>query len=410
MTATGYGSISLADQEAQIRSSELPKLGDDDFTFADLLPLSAGEQARLVTRWIKLDRVEAEANKAGQKLAGLSTPNHLRVRWQFVARADLAVAPGDPSDRRIPKRRDRPPATRLVSPRGIALRLYLTALFLGQTRPAGDRPGNDIPLDDDDETSWVDLIATPAERSKAGGLTYSGIRIKKLRQLQDALRRLASADVQLVELPQFKKRPTVRKWPNGKKKPIGKYESFLLLNERGAPEDGTTNERYRVPTEDVRTVLQLPAGLFLNGWIHVLEDSELTFLLMLACLRARYGDNKPLFLAGETRLLQFGLSRDAYESHRLLERLGLVDVTEDENRHFGESRVRGFKRTDDESADAANAIPKVHRFQLLDDGFDQQAIPAMRSAIKRRVPHVKALADAVRRDSENAATTTPSND
>ncbi len=40
------------------------------------------------------------------------------------------------------------------------------------------------------------------------------------------------------------------------------------------------NQLYTVPAAESKA-LYLPGGLFLNGWIHVLEDSELAFLLML---------------------------------------------------------------------------------------------------------------------------------
>jgi hypothetical protein len=110
--------------------------------------------------------------------------------------------------------------------------------------------------------------------------------------------------------------------PNLQRPATGGYEGFLLLQEGGAPVGGGDNQLYTVPASESRT-MYLPGGLFLNGWIHVLEDSELAFLLMLACLRSRT-DTGPVFATSEVRLLRFGLGRDAYESHRLLSRLGLV--------------------------------------------------------------------------------------
>ncbi len=155
-------------------------------------------------------------------------------------------------------------------------------------------------------------VAAQQVGAGADGRVYSGQREKKLRQAHDALRRPSSPEVQLVRLPNFQRAAT------------GKYEGFLLMREGGAPAGGGDNQFYPVPTAESKT-LYLPGGLFLNGWIHVLEDSELTFPLMLACLRSRF-DKMPVFASSEVRLLQFGLGRDAYDSHHVLSRLGLLKV------------------------------------------------------------------------------------
>ena len=209
-----------------------------------------------------------------------------------------------------------------------------------------------MPLCDVDSVSWIDLIATAAERGS--GLTYSSVRDKKLRQVQDALRRLSRPEVQLVELPNFQSKAT------------GKYEGFLLMHEAGAPYESGDNVPYAVPAAQGMLLLRLPSGLFLNGWIHILEDSELAFLLMLACLRAKFGD-KPVFAAGEIRLLQFGVGRDTYQAHHMLNRLGLIEVEEDPNRHFDDGKVRGYTR---------GQPAKLHRFQLI-NGWFPPAIPTI---------------------------------
>jgi hypothetical protein len=334
-----------------------------DFSIDDFLPLRAAELVRLETRRAKLAKVAAEAAKAEQKVAEFGTRQHLWIRRDFVIRPEPANVLGDPSDRRLPARRDRPPATRLVSPRGVALRFYLTALFVLQAGSPGRRPANKIPIDDPDKLSWVDLIATPAQRT-GEDRTYSGVRDKKVRQLHDALRRLSDQEVQLIELPHFNKRPT------------GKDEGFLLMREGGAPYDGTDNAPYTVPALDGdEGLVRLPSRVLLNGWVHVLEDTELAFLLMLAGLRSLFGD-KQLFVPGELRLLHFGIGRDAYQSHHMLRRLGLIEVEEDPNRYAESGLVHGYSENDP---------PKLHRFRLLDAGFDQPALPTAREAIERRL-------------------------
>ncbi|WP_093608062.1 hypothetical protein [Streptomyces indicus] len=209
--------------------------------------------------------------------------------------------------------------------------------------------------------SWVDLLATTAQQG-GGALSYASVRDKKIRQLQHALKRLAEPEFRLVHLPNLREA-------------TGKYEGFLLLQESGAPYDGGDTDRYTVPS-DQRGLLRLPAGLFLNGWIHLLEDSELAFLLMLACLHTHFGWQQQVFVPSDVRLLHFGLGRDAYESHRILSRFGLVDVEMDPNRHIEGDKVTGYKDGDP---------PKLHRFRLLSEGFDQQAVPTIREAIERRL-------------------------
>jgi hypothetical protein len=87
-------------------------------------------------------------------------------------------------------------------------------------------------------------------------------------------------------------------------------------------------------------VLELPAGLFTNGWGHALEDTELAFLLTLAFMRAKYSGEEAYVAAG-LRLLRVGLGRDAYHAHNLLERFGLVEVQVDSTRRT-HGRVRDY--------------------------------------------------------------------
>jgi hypothetical protein len=315
--------------------------------------------ARLARRLDRLAKIDGQVERACAGFERVRARRNLRLRVEFAMRSDPAAPNGNLADRLLPPRNDRPPATRLVSPRGIALKLYLTALFVAQSRPPGAIPGNTLPLADADAAvSWIDLVATPAQRHS--GRVYSGQREKKLRQVHDALRRLSSPGVQLVRLP------------NSQHTPTGKYEGFLLMHEGGAPADGGDNPLYTVPAAESKT-MYLPGGLFLNGWIHVLEDSELAFMLMLACLRSRF-DKTPVFATSEVRLLQFGLGRDAYESHRVLSQFGLVRVHPGPHpgRRYG--KAGRYLRSDP---------PKLHRFELLNDGFEEAAVPAARQVFAR---------------------------
>ena len=113
-----------------------------------------------------------------------------RVRGQGTVSVPLR---GDPSDRRLSVKEDRPPAARLITPRGAALRVFLTALFEAQarTRP-GQRPGNTRPLASraGGVVSWIDLLASDAE-PYGKGKHHMSVSAKKTRQMESAIDRLA---------------------------------------------------------------------------------------------------------------------------------------------------------------------------------------------------------------------------
>jgi hypothetical protein len=328
--------------------------------------LNAKDREAIEKRLSRLEKLEPEAERAADKFGEVAGGRqHLIVRRAFVVRPEEGLPQREASDRSLPPRPERPPATRLTSPRGIALRFYLIALFLAQSRSPGEKPRNLLPLRDPDApVSWVDLVATPAERAR-GGLTSVSIPEKKLRQVHDALKRLAGEDADLVSLP-------------NRTKPVRTYEGFLLQNESGARYLPTQplNGPYTVPSKKAET-LRLPAGLFKNGWIHVLEDSELTMLLMIASLHADYPLSPYVYVEGDIRLTRYGVGRDAYQSHQLLESLGLIEVEEDLNRRRSNTpgKVAGYTPTDP---------PKLHRFCLLPSGFQQPAIAKMRQVLEAR--------------------------
>lgn len=63
--------------------------------------------------------------------------------------------------------------------------------------------------------------------------------------------------------------------------------------------------------------IELPAWSLQRTWGG--SDSEITFLLMLACMRAVVGDDE-IRVAGRIRIRHSGLGRDAYQSQHLLAR------------------------------------------------------------------------------------------
>ncbi|MDB4872747.1 MAG: hypothetical protein JWL97_3751 [Gemmatimonadales bacterium] len=284
-------------------------------------------------------------------------PDEVRIRSRFVCRS--TPAPCDPSDRKLPARRHRPPATRLLSPRGIALRFYLIALCEAQMRTrAGETPTNHMPLlAGGDDTGWTDLIAVPVE-AQGAGITRISRADKKRRMVISAIEALAHPEVQLVHLPHGQR-------PKAK----GKYEEFRLLDEGGVREDGEVPP-YTVPRKGEKKIFSLPSALFSNGWIHLLDNTELAFLMMIAL--DSEGRDDPVKIPGDDRILYYGLGRDAYEAHLTLEHFGLIDVEIARNRH-----------DDMKVADYGNGGKALlHSFTMIPDGFKRPALTTIRQALK----------------------------
>lgn len=289
---------------------------------------------------------------------GLLSTEGLRIRTPFTYLRQ-PIPEEEASDRRAPKRGLRPPATMIASSKGAALRMYLTALAAAQIK---NRPGRrvalDIPLATfSREWGWNDLVATPAVTSGRGATT-STIRDKKARTLHTALDSLEEA--KLVHLPG---KPGVR----------GRHEGFSLLDEAGWQHTGDPLP-YGVPfkSEDYFT---LPAGFVTAGWLHVLEDSEITLLLMIACRRGTLtaiGDDMDIAqgevaIPADIRLRHYGIHRDPFSSARkTLEWFGLLNVRE-------------LNRHDDGRAEE-NGI-RLHRLSILTDGFDAPALETVHEAI-----------------------------
>ena len=70
-----------------------------------------------------------------------------------------------------------------------------------------------------------------------------------------------------------------------------------------------------------------------------------------------------------TRLLHYGLSRDAFAAHQMLDRLGLLHVVSDPQRHHGQA------------VDYATRGAQPHGLLFLPDGLRQSALPTLKAAI-----------------------------
>jgi hypothetical protein len=324
-------------------------------------PPNDKERAKLGKRRDRLNARQlsvAQATLSMRTLEGSSGTGAVYVRNEFVDTGISGSTPlrGDPSDRLLPDDADRPPATRIMSPRGAALRVFLTALFEAQTRTRpGQRPGNKRPLaSGGGVTSWIDLLASDAKASGTGK-NHMSVSAKKIRQMENALGRLAKEE--LVELTRMEESGT------------NKYEEFVLLHEGGRRAHGP-NVAYQVPVPSREHTFTVPAKLFTNGWIQVLEDTELAFILMTAAWHQVTGSQE-FRIPARVRLLRFGIGRDAYEAHMMLSRLGLVTVTQDPGRRL-DGTVTDFNSGE-------QALP--HTLGFITDGFEREAFSTLRTEL-----------------------------
>lgn len=315
-------------------------------------PPTAKERARLTGRLWRLRRSDLadQMARVGELLPAPKS-GKLVIRTNFSFRS--ARVDDDASDRRAPRPEFRPPATRLIRSRGSALRFAVTLLALAQGHHrAGHRARlADLGLPvvgDSQQSGWADLVITDATDSD--GKDFIRVRDKRARSVRSALRALEDAG--LVRIP------TV---PGGLK-------DFTLLDERGV-DVVKELEEYKVPAHE--SVFDVPDGFISSGWLHVLEDSEIALLLMVACGAGGQREGRYLVMPSETRLLHYGIHRDAFSSARkTLEWFGLLDVEE-------------YQRHDDGRAE--NGELRVHRLALNEDGFTRPAVATMTDVLESQM-------------------------
>lgn len=327
-------------------------------------PPNDRERAVLAARLDRLAGMEQSAADAGARLQALAAgrvtpPGDIRIRHGFVRRF-VPDSTADTSNRNATSREQRPPSTRLMSPRGRALSFLLIALFEAQMRlaPGQAAARNELPLmAENDHAGWTNYIATDAQDATEGRIFVS-VRTKKARQIQSSLTRLVNEN--LVSVP-----PAV-----GRHR---RFEDFVLKREDALPKGD--NDVYRVP-ELESAFFNVPTSLFTHGWIHVLEDSELVLLLIAARMRSGHGDT-PQPLRSGPRKLNYGLSRDSFEAaHRVLDYLGILDVISDYLRS-ADGKVDGFSRG------TRGAQPHLLRFHP--EALDRPAYPTIVDTIQEQI-------------------------
>jgi hypothetical protein len=291
--------------------------------------------------------------------------DRILVRRSF-ARLETPLPEGTFSDRKLPPKDKRPPATRLIAPKGSALEMYLTALFVAQcTSATGRAPRNDRPVvyrstDRSGLRPWSDLVAMPVERRAGAGRTYTSLEDNRVRQLGGTLKRLAADDVRLVDFPNAHAAKS-------------KYEGFMLLDESGDLERAST-VRYKVPRPG-EPVMGLPKAFFLRGWHMVLSDSEMALLLALLAhvgMPAPWPPELQVQFDGETRIRFHGVSLDTYASTKYLAEYGILEVQPAPGRN-ADGTFEGHR---------SGARPIPHQLRILEEGFEKDAFAVVTATLK----------------------------
>jgi hypothetical protein len=235
--------------------------------------------------------------------------NEVRLRTNTLTEVSEDAWPTRPTHAR--KTLDRPLIARLITPRGLAMRLYLTALYEAQvTQRPGSLHANDRPLwpDSSEQIGWVGLLAVTASVTAKGRSTMDN----RLRQVKSAIERVVREGA--FTLP-FASRPR------------NKFEHFLLSNDDGTLVGVPADHIYVTPRRNEG--VGIPVEFYTNNWLHCLTDSEIALWLSLRLLAkenpAAHRESG-VFMADSTRRHRFGLTRDAYEAHAALRHFGLIEA------------------------------------------------------------------------------------
>ena len=241
--------------------------------------------------------------------------NDVQIRPGMVAAPRWDARQPDPGPRESGP--PLPLISRLIAARGMAMRLYLTALYEAQVR---QRPGsvhtNERQLwpFSSDDIGWVGLLATTATVT-ANGRSEMG---NRLRQIKSAIERLVNEGGVIL--------------PNATR-PRNKFEHFLLSRDVATPPGLPVEERYVTPRRNEG--ISIPVQFYTNNWLHCLTDSEIALWLSLRLLAKEYPDahsDTGIYMPDNTRRYRFGLTRDAYESHTMLRYFGLIRGVDNESR------------------------------------------------------------------------------
>ncbi|GAA2146525.1 hypothetical protein GCM10009844_22710 [Nocardioides koreensis] len=226
---------------------------------------------------------------------------------------------------------DRPPLGQLVHRGGAAIPLLLAAIGVAAARGL---PRDAVDLSDIPNTgtkSWAKLIGDgdPSELAR--------------RHVVDAVKRLRQHE--LVRL-----RGPITKNPG--------YSAWQLRSEDGS--DGP----YRVPAAG----LSVPMSFWKNGWAQVLTPPEIVAYLMIRHLAANFPtahEDRGVGATPARRRQRYGVTKRVYATLNELEEFGLVHRTTPQR----------------PEAEPDDSVREVSRFQVAEDGLDQDAYTRVKKTL-----------------------------
>ncbi len=301
-------------------------------------------------------------------------PRHIPIRPAFV-RLGAPLA-GEATERTLSQlpgtsraEKPIPPMAKLFSPRGLGLQLALIALFTAScVKPRRDGQVDlPFPLETSspDQLGWMDL--TVAHATGDTNVEFAvGPKGNRLRQIKAGLDLLAHPAVGLLELPHAGSR-------------TGKYDDLRLMHEAGARPEGDPIP-YRIPDPMSERVLRIPVDFWLQGWVHLMTDSEIGAWLMFRDAMSAPDLYPPraadggFYVTGDFRIRHYCLTKETWNAYRMLERFGLLRVERAEGRR-ADGTYEDFSPTHDRDK------PPAHRFWVTDEGLGQVAAHAVPAAV-----------------------------
>jgi hypothetical protein len=244
----------------------------------------------------------------------------------------------------------RPPLTRLIHRQTNALRLLLTAIYVAHVEtPPRRRFVNHHGI------TAVPLGGRAHSWAKLCGLADGSVRARRARVTR-ALDELARH--QLVALGKDRQR----------------YEGFELLSEDGS------ERPYRRPNA---LFVQLPAGLFYNGWHLVLTPAEMaTYLIVRDAFYEHDGGARRTGVAIPEilRYRTYGLSGEVYASIHELQEFGLIEIIDTmPNRRGGKVKPTATNPGDDPDETGLSPVP--YRFTVSKGGYNQDALTVVENCL-----------------------------
>lgn len=304
-------------------------------------------------------------------------PSTIAIRAGFLRRMDPLTVDElqgvTLDDRKRPDLPRRPPLSTLVEkPKGVALALALTCLFLTQT---SKRPSSLLPpvqASRPNELNLADLLARRAVHDEGSSIAADAS-VNHARQVMTAVRSLM--DLELLKKVSGRGPNTIE---------------LRLMSE--APNRGGPLSYKRTQADE--EVVHVPVQFWLNGWVHALSSREIGCWLMFRDLLERYGPQGPpkrdgssgggLQICGADRLREYDLTRACWDAHQMLTDFGLMTYFADPNR-LESGLVVDFQ--------SRKLDLEAHRFTFTDEGLHNRAVQTVEDKLRSWGQRNKVLLD-----------------